>query len=509
MECHTLSFPMPSGITVSVWLSCFREASHWKEQMKAQGEPSMSPSISSSSSPGEIWASAFNKLSQQIRSSFIRLESHQQALRYMRGLMSPIERKNGWQVAEEVGQATPYAMQHLLDRAKWDCDQVRDALRTYIWETLAGSNAVVVIDETGFLKKGYQSVGVQRQYSGTAGRIENCQVGVFLSYASPRGHALLDRELYLPKSWTDDQERCRDAHVPASVIFATKPELAQRMLERTLDSGLPVTWVTGDTVYGSSQKLRAGLEARKQAYALAVTCKEQVEVQGTRRRVDQVASTLTREEWQESSAGAGSKGPRLFAWARMELAAPEASGWQRWLLVRRCLDEGVKPAEMAYVLVFAPAGTPLQEMVDALGMRWTVEQCFEEGKGEVGLDEYEVRSWHGWYRHVTLSMLAQAFLTGLQARDEEDARPKKPEPTPQTPEPEATDSVQAHVSSDPPVMVSLSVAEIRRLFFRLVDNPSFPFAYHLAWSFWRRIHQAIARLCHYKRRSAISGHLQL
>jgi SRSO17 transposase len=180
----------------------------------------------------------------------------------MQELMSPVERKNGWQVAEEVGQTTPYAMQHLLDRAKWDCDGVRDALCAYIWETLADPNPVLVIDETGFLKKGDKSVGVQRQYSGTAGRIENCQVGVFLSYASSRGHTLLDRELYLPKSWIDNQERCREAHVPTSVTFATKPELAQRMLERTLDSALPVAWVTGDTVYGSSQKLRASLEAR-------------------------------------------------------------------------------------------------------------------------------------------------------------------------------------------------------------------------------------------------------
>jgi SRSO17 transposase len=206
--------------------------------------------------------------------------------------------------------------------------------------------------------------------------------------------------------------------VPAEVTFATKPELAQRMLERTLDSGLPVAWVAGDTVYGSSQKLRVSLETRKQAYALAVACKEHVEVQGTRKRVDQVARDLAREDWQELSAGMGSKGPRLFAWARIELAAPETSGWQRWLLVRRSLDEGVKPAEMAYVLIFAPTGTSLGEMVEAYGARRTVEQCFEEAKGEVGLDEYEVRSWHGWYRHVTLSMLSLAFLTALRVCEE-------------------------------------------------------------------------------------------
>ena len=197
-----------------------------------------------------------------------------------------------------------------------------------------------MIDETGFLKKGGKSVGVQRQDSGTAGRIEDCQIGVFCAYASPRGHTLLDRELYLPKSWTENQERCREAHIPEGVSFATKPELAWRMLERTLDAGLPVSWVVGDTVYGSSQALRAALEERRQPYALAVTCKEQVEVQGERSRVDQLAHDLAREDWQILSAGAGSKGPRLFAWARIELAAPEASGWQRWLLIRVIPEQG-------------------------------------------------------------------------------------------------------------------------------------------------------------------------
>jgi SRSO17 transposase len=208
----------------------------------------------------------------------------------MQGLMSPIERKDGWQVAEALGEATPYAMQHLLDRAKWDCDGVRDALRAYVLETLAAPNAVLVIDETGFLKKGTKSVGVQRQYSGTAGRIENCQIGVFLAYASTKGHTLLDRELYLPKSWTQDPDRCRAADVPKEVSFATKPELAARMLWRSLDAGLEVAWVTGDTVYESAKSLRAGLETRKQAYALVVACKEHVEVQGTRRRVEEASA---------------------------------------------------------------------------------------------------------------------------------------------------------------------------------------------------------------------------
>ena len=252
---------------------CEKEGGHQPE-IKTQGAFCLMPFLlpPTSSSPEKVWTTAFNDLGQRIRHVFTRREPHQRVLAYLQGLMNDVSRKNGWQVAEERGEATPYAMQHLLDRAKWDCDGVRDELRTYVKETLATLNGVVVIDETGFLKKGRKSVGVQRQYSGTAGRIENCQVGVFLSYASSRGHALLDRELYVPKSWTDDPERCREAHVPAEVTFTTKPELAQRMLERTLDSGLPVAWVAGDTVYGSSQKLRVGLETRKQAYVLAVAC---------------------------------------------------------------------------------------------------------------------------------------------------------------------------------------------------------------------------------------------
>ena len=230
--------------------------------------------------------------------------------------------------------------------------------------------------------------------------------------------------------------RCREARVPEEIAFMTKPELARRMVERALDTDLPAAWIVGDTVYGSAQPLRAALEERQQAYALAVTCKEYVEVQGSRRRVDQVAGSLTGEDWQILSAGAGSKGPRLFAWARIELAAPEISGWQRWRLLRRSLDEGIKPAEMAYVLVFAPIGTSLEEMVEAFGARWTVEQCFEETKGEAGLDEYEVRSWHGWYRHITLSMLAMAFLKILRANEGEDT-PETPAQTPQMPEPRA------------------------------------------------------------------------
>jgi SRSO17 transposase len=259
--------------------------------------------------------------------------------------------------------------------------------------------------------------------------ISNCQIGVFLTYASQGEHTLLDRELYLPKSWTQEPERCRAAHVPETVVFATKPELAARMLWRTLDAGLEARWVTGDTVYGSHRPLRAGLEARKQAYALAVSCQEQVDVQGSRKRVASIADGLAPEHWHRLSVGNGSKGPREFAWACVELSKPEHEGWQRYLLVRRSLVVGEQPAERAYVLVFAPSGTTLAEMAEAIGTRWTVEQCFQEGKGEVGLDHYEVRSWHGWYRHITLCMLAHAFLVVLRMQSQ--SLLQEPEQTPE------------------------------------------------------------------------------
>jgi SRSO17 transposase len=373
---------------------------------------------SSFSSPEELWTNLFDSLCERIGPCFARSETRERVKAYLRGLLSPIERKNGWQLAEEAGLPTPYAMQYLLNRAVWDSDEVRDQLQAYVRERIADADGMLVIDETGFLKKGKKSVGVQRQYSGTAGRIENCQLGVFLTYASKAGHTLVDRELYVPKSWTQDPERCRAADVPEEVVFATKPELAARMLWRTLDAGLSAGWVTGDTVYGSHRPLRAGLQARKQAYALAVSCQEQVEVQDERKRVDRIADGLEPDQWQRLSVGDGSKGPRDFDWARVELASPDEPGWQKWLVVRRSLLEGEKPADLAYVLVFAPCGTTLAEMAVAIGTRWTVEQCFEEGKGEVGLDHYEVRSWQGWYRHITLCMLAHAFLVVLRTQSQ-------------------------------------------------------------------------------------------
>lgn len=381
--------------------------------MKQQDAPSF-PSAE------ELWTAAFQEVCERIGPSFARSETRKRAQAYLQGLLSPIERKNGWQLAEEAGERTPYAMQYLLSRAVWDAEQLRERLREYIEDTMGDASGMLVIDETGFLKKGTKSVGVQRQYSGTAGRIENCQIGVFLTYTTVVGHTLLDRELYLPKSWTNDPKRCQEADVPTRVRFATKPTLAARMLWRTLDGGIKADWVLGDSVYGSHRPLRKGLEERSQAYALAVACKEKVEVEGTCKRVDQVARALAPTDWQRLSAGEGSKGPRFFDWAWVQIAETEKPGWKRWLVVRRSLSQGEKPAEVAYFLVFAPSATPLSEIVRAIGSRWSVEQCFEEAKGEVGLDEYEVRSFQGWYRHITLSMFAHAFLTVLRRESQTD-----------------------------------------------------------------------------------------
>jgi SRSO17 transposase len=365
-------------------------------------------------SPEELWKMLFDRICERIGPHFARSETRARVKAYLKGLLSPIERKNGWQLAEEAGESTPYAMQYLLDRAVWESDQVRDELQAYVRSLIGHADGVYVIDETGFLKKGKKSVGVQRQYSGTAGRVENCQIGVFLTYATEKGYTFVDRALYLPKSWTREPDRCREACVPEEVSFATKPQLAAQMIFRALDAGLRAKWVVGDSVYGSNRPLRAGLEGRSQAYALCTKCCEKVQMQGEAKRVDRIAAALQAEQFQRLSAGDGSKGPRLFDWAWVELDKSDVPEWQRYLVVRRSVVSGEKPADLAYILVFAPTGTTLQEIVKAIGMRWTVEQCFEEGKGEVGLNEYEVRSWHGWYRHVTLSMFAHAFLMGLR-----------------------------------------------------------------------------------------------
>jgi SRSO17 transposase len=371
------------------------------------------------------WAVGLEGMHARLASHFTRPEPRQRALAYLKGLLSPVERKNGWQLAEHAGERTPDGMQRLLATYQWDADLVREDLRSYILEHLGDPQAVLVLDETGFLKKGRKSVGVQRQYSGTAGRIEDCQIGVFLAYASSKGRTFIDRELYLPQSWAKDRDRRREAGVPDEVTFATKPQLAQRMVARALAAGVGVPWVTADEVYGSDPGLRHWLEDHQQSFVLAVRTNERIWIStGGRLRLRTaaaVAAAIPAGHWQCLSAGAGTKGPRLYDWALTPLVGPVDPDRGRWLLVRRSLS---KPTELAYYVVFAPVGTPLAEMVRVAGTRWAIEESFETAKGEVGLDHYEGRSWIGWHRHITLALLAHAYLTVTRASTAAEAREK-------------------------------------------------------------------------------------
>jgi SRSO17 transposase len=368
-------------------------------------------------------------------------------------------------------------MQRLLNAYRWDPDEVRDDLRDYVVDHLGHEDAVLVADETGFVKKGAESVGVQRQYSGTAGRIENCQIGVFLTYASPRGRALVDRELYLPEHrWCGDRDRCRRAAVPDEVAFATKPQLAQRMIGRALKSGVPFGWVAADEVYGQNPGLRAWLEGKAISYVMAVPCSQEFDTEAGPRRADALAALLPDRAWQTLSCGQGAKGPRLYDWALIDTPSPAHR-----LLVRRSLTD---TPELAYFICHSPARDSLPVLVAVVGVRWTVEECFQASKNEVGLDHYQVRLWHAWYRHITLAMLAHAWLAVTAAA----ARPQAPADTPGP----LRDS-----ASEP--LIELSVNEIRRLHATLTC-PAHPHGHVLAWSRWRRRHQARARLCHYRRR---------
>jgi SRSO17 transposase len=343
---------------------------------------------------------------------FARAEPRQRAMAYLRGLLSPAERKNSWQLAAVSGDATPDGFQHLLRRARWDPDAVRAALRRYVIQQLGASDALLVLDETGCLKKGHHSAGVARQYRGTAGKVDHCHIGVCLAYASRLGYTLLDRELYLPKEWTTDRVRCRQAGIPAARGFATTPQLAQQMLARAVTAGVPAQWVTGDSVYGDDRRLRRWLEAQPQAYVLAVSGQEYVWLGGRHRQVKTILAALPEERWTRLSAGDGTTGPRWYDWRWLSLADPVEPEWRRWLLVRRRVSD---PTDLTASVVFAPQETTVEAVVPVAGTRWTIESGFEAAKGAVGLDTYEVRSWTGWYRHLTLAMWAYALLTILRA----------------------------------------------------------------------------------------------
>jgi SRSO17 transposase len=353
------------------------------------------------------WTEELDRLLARLGPRFGRVEVRRRAGAYLRGLLAPVERKNGWQLAEVAGDPTPDGMQDFLARMRWDADAVRDDLRAYVVEHLGDPGAVLVLDETGFVKKGVKSAGVQRQYSGTAGRIENCQIGVFLAYASARGHALIDRALYLPESWAGDPGRREEAGVPAEEAFATKPKLGRAMLARAFAAGVPCAWVTGDSVYGADHALRRGIEDEGRGYVLAVTSAQHLGLKPVADWLEDVPGRA----WKRLSAGDGAKGPRLYDWAWLPYRSDAAQGWKKGLLIRRHI---AKPGEFTFYLTLSPEGATLADLVRVAGTRWTIETCFEAAKGETGLDQYEVRSWTGWHRHVTLAMLAHAYLTVLR-----------------------------------------------------------------------------------------------
>jgi SRSO17 transposase len=440
------------------------------------------------------WAQALARLHARIAPRFARPEPRRRALAYLQGILSSIERKNGWQLAEHAREVTPYGMQGLLSQAVWDADLVRDDLRGYVLEHLGQESAFLVIAESSFPKRGDKSAGVGVQYCGTTGQVENCQVGVFLGYVTARGHTLIDRELYLLPDWLEDAQRRDAAGIPESAGFQTKPELARRMLQRVWEAQIPIAWVVADTVYGGNLDLRGFLHAHGYAYVLAVPCNEPVgivEPSGRRRQVhvrDVPALLLQQYEWQRLSMSEGTKGPRLFDWASVPILHQWQQDGRHWLLLRRSLSD---PHDLAYYFVFGPPATTLHEMVQALGTRWHIEEDFANTK-DLGLDHYEVRSFVGWYRHVTLVMLAHAFLTGICA---------------QLAEPSAADSdtlMQASEEHEPsvvlPALLALTVPEVRHLLGRLIWPAVTSVTLVLAWSWWRRCHRSWASYYHCQRR---------
>jgi SRSO17 transposase len=368
------------------------------------------------------WSKALGELHRRIGHRFARSEARERVKRYLLGLLGRVERKNGWQIAEAIGERDPQGVQRLLNTAKWDADAVREDLRDYVVEHLAEeATGVLIVDETGFLKKGEKSVGVGRQYTGTAGETVNCQVGVFLAYSSEKGAAFLDRALYLPRAWTGDQLRRAEAGVPAGLVFRNKIELAEEMLERAVAADVPARWVLADSFYGRSHAFRVWLEERGRPYAVMVPKTNAVPLGGRKKKIEKLLERLPEGAFSEvRTAAQDASGRRPWEWACLDLAADPKKGMRRWLLVRRSTDD---PEDRGFYQAYGPEGTQIEELVRVCQERWAVEECFAEAKGEVGLDHYEVRRWDSWHRHVTLCLLAHAFLVvvRLAARDEEDA----------------------------------------------------------------------------------------
>jgi SRSO17 transposase len=438
----------------------------------------------SKTTPNDVvhWAMELRHLHARITPFFARPEPRHRCLLYLQGILSDVARKNGWQLAEQAGEPRPDGMQRLLSNAVWDEELVRDELRKYILEHLGNPHAIAAIDETSFPKQGAKSAGVAPQYCGATKRVENCQVGVFLSYISPLGHTLLDRELYLPLRWMEDRARCAQAGIPETIRFQTKCELARQMMERLHHAHIPIAWVVADTVYGNNLDLRTWLEDHQYPFVLAVANTEQIGIMTCEGRklvtVAQAEQLLVKlQDWQQFSVKTGTKGPLPFDWVCLPILHQWENDEQHWLLIRRIPSN---PTEKTYYLVFGPVGTTLEMMASAIGARWGIEEEFENAK-DLGLDHYEVRSFAGWFRHITLVMLVLAVLTVICAKERRSSSAREPQQATWVP-------------------IALTVPEVRRLLGRLL----FPLARGardvLAWSWWRRCQQARASASHCKRR---------
>jgi SRSO17 transposase len=361
----------------------------------------------------------YEELMENIRKVFSNILGFENAKKYINGLLGPSERKNGWQISESQGLKTPYEMQQFIYRGKYSATELKDELRGYIGKKLGEADGVLVVDETGFLKQGKKSCGVKRQYSGTAGRIENCQIGVFLTYAGSKGHNPIDRRLYIPEDWIKDKERCAGAGIPETVTFQTKPQMALEMLQEATKAELPYTWVTGDCVYGDYTDIRLWLEQQKKCYVMGVSGKAYVWQGYTQKSVSSIMKNLPNEGWSEASCGDGSKGARLYDWLTVQINPGPVEGYNRTLLFRR---SQTSPDEIRAYLCFAPADGSVEKMIKVAGTRWTVETCFKESKSQVGLDQYEVRSYNGWYKHITFACIAMALLTVLSYKSGDSLR---------------------------------------------------------------------------------------
>jgi len=371
----------------------------------------------------ELWAFSLRDVKGRIRSLFQQERVAASAGKFLDGLLGNEPRKTGWMRAEAAGDSGPWRQQAILGRSRWDADALREVVRDYALETLADEDAVLVIDETGFLKQGKASCGVARQYTGSAGKITNCQIGVFASYVSHHGHGFIDRALYLPKEWTADPKRMKAAHVPADVSFATKPQIARQMIGRAIAAKVPFSFVAADSVYGTGE-IETTLRKAGKGYVLGVAANRVFNSWGKKQFVrgaaSKIAQDLPKSAWRRLSSGEGTKGPRLHDWAYVELADLDAgeynstltAEWTRGLLIRRNIADG----DLAFFSTWCPKGTPMGKLVSVEGQRWAIEDSFEAAKNELGLDHNETRSWHGWHRHVSMVMLAFAMMAVIRHR---------------------------------------------------------------------------------------------